>query len=135
MHDENCCSGVFGRTRAPVFSLFPPCYSPVIRHKFLARKVIGIRALAEKAGENALYQVKFAVPALSAPAENAGFPRASPPHLLQIRCICSKTAIARRPPPAQSGPARFSLAANPLQMQPDAHRIAARSRGRVPTSG
>jgi hypothetical protein len=103
MHDENCCSGVFGRTRAPVFSLFPPCYSPVIRHQFFARKVIWIRALAEKAGENALYQVKFAVPALSAPAENAGFPRASPPHLLQIRCICSKTAIARRPPPGTIG--------------------------------
>ena len=34
------------------------------------------------------------------PARNARSSAASPPGLLQIRCICSKTAIVRRVPPA-----------------------------------
>ena len=132
MHDENCCSGVFGRTRACFFS----CSRPVIPLLFAAAfpaKGHSDQSVSEKSGRKHPVSGEFAVPALSAPAENRGFPRPLRPVCCKSAAFAAKRPSPGRPPTIGTG-ARFSLAANPLQMQPDAHRIAARSRGRIPTT-
>jgi len=83
--------------RGPCFSPVPALLSPCYLAPVFARKVIWIRALAKRAGENARYQAKFAVPALSAPAENAGLPR-------PLRPVCCKSAAFAAKPPSPAGP-------------------------------
>lgn len=89
--------------------LFFRCSRPVIPLLFGAgfrAKGPSDQSVSGKNGRKRPVSGEIAVPALSAPAENRGFPRPLPP-----------------------------FAANPLHLQPDADRIAARSRGRIPTSG
>ena len=121
--------------RGPCFS---PCSRPVIALLFGA----GFRAkghldqsVSEKSGRKRPVSGEICRSRPQRSSRKCRIAAASPPRLLQIRCICSKTALARRAPRHNRDRGAFSPAANPLQMQPDAHRIAARSGGRMPTSG
>lgn len=101
MYSENCCLRFILVVRPPVF----PCSRPVIPLLIGA----GFRAKAHSdqsvSGKRRRKRSVSGEICRSRPQPSGRKPRnsaASPPGLLQIRCICSKTAIARRP---TAGPA------------------------------
>ena len=101
------------RAEAPCFFPVPALLSPCYLSRLFGRKAIWIKAVAKRAGENARYQAKFAVPALSAPAENPDFRG-------PLRPVCCKSAAfaAKRPSPAEPTPGRSPGGHPPAQSAP-----------------